>query len=83
VIETRYLKILVAVDGFKESTNAAIGLAKNKSTYNSLERYEASIRGMNILAKQLLGSTASGVMTYAHCTVVEVRLHYDRELFFF
>jgi hypothetical protein len=61
----------------------AIGLAKNKSTYNSLERYEASIRGMNILAKQLLGSTASGVMTYAHCTVVEVKLHYDRELFFF
>jgi nucleotide-binding universal stress UspA family protein len=30
-------------------------------------------RGMSEFAKQLLGSTAVGVVTYAHCTVIVVK----------
>ncbi len=30
-------------------------------------------RGMSGFAKQLLGSTALGVVTYAHCTVIVVK----------
>jgi nucleotide-binding universal stress UspA family protein len=147
LIEAKYSKILVAVDGSKESMNAArhaIGLARKdgarlivimamrlpssygwspaESPYtwqkkyakerkkwfeeieilakeskvkirtkivestmstqetivkyaeeNNVEAIVVGTRGMSGFAKQLLGSTALGVVTYAHCTVIVVR----------
>jgi nucleotide-binding universal stress UspA family protein len=40
---------------------------------NNVEAIVVGTRGMSGFAKQLLGSTALGVVTYAHCTVIVVR----------
>ena len=46
VIKKRYFKILVAIDGSKESVNSAryaVGLGKRESLCNSHNGYDASI----------------------------------------
>ena len=40
---------------------------------HNMEVVVVGTRGMSGFAKQLLGSTALGVVTYAHCTVIVVK----------
>jgi nucleotide-binding universal stress UspA family protein len=40
---------------------------------NNVTAIVVGTRGMCGFAKQLLGSTALGVVTYAHCTVIVAR----------
>lgn len=40
---------------------------------NNVTAIVVGTRGMSGFAKQLLGSTALGVVTYAHCTVIVAR----------
>lgn len=56
-----------------ESTMSAQGTIVKYAEEHNLEVVVVGTRGMSGFAKQLLGSTALGVVTYAHCTVIVVK----------
>jgi nucleotide-binding universal stress UspA family protein len=56
-----------------ESTMSAQGTIVKYAEEHNMEVVVVGTRGMSGFAKQLLGSTALGVVTYAHCTVIVVK----------
>jgi nucleotide-binding universal stress UspA family protein len=56
-----------------ESTMSAHGTIVEYAEEHNVEVIVVGTRGMSGFAKQLLGSTALGVVTYAHCTVMVVK----------
>ena len=56
-----------------ESTMSTQGAIVNYAEENNVDAIVIGTRGMSGFAKQLLGSIALGVVTYAHCTVIVVR----------
>jgi nucleotide-binding universal stress UspA family protein len=56
-----------------ESTMSAQGTIVKYAEEQKMEVVVVGTRGMSGFAKQLLGSTALGVVTYAHCTVIVVK----------
>jgi nucleotide-binding universal stress UspA family protein len=56
-----------------ESTMSAQGTIVKYAEEHNVEAIVVGTRGMSGFAKQLLGSTALGVVTYAHCTVIVVK----------
>jgi nucleotide-binding universal stress UspA family protein len=56
-----------------ESTMSAQGTIVKYAEEHNMEVVVVGTRGTSGFAKQLLGSTALGVVTYAHCTVIVVR----------
>jgi nucleotide-binding universal stress UspA family protein len=56
-----------------ESTMSAQGSIVKYAEEHNMEVVVVGTRGMSGFAKQLLGSTALGVVTYAHCTVIVVK----------
>jgi nucleotide-binding universal stress UspA family protein len=56
-----------------ESTISAERTIVKYAEENNVTAIVVGTRGMSGFAKQLLGSTALGVVTYAHCTVIVAR----------
>jgi nucleotide-binding universal stress UspA family protein len=56
-----------------ESTMSAQGTIVKYAEEHNVEAIVVGTIGMSGFAKQLLGSTALGVVTYAHCTVIVVK----------
>jgi nucleotide-binding universal stress UspA family protein len=56
-----------------ESTMSAQGTIVRYAKEHNVDAIVVGTRGMSGFAKQLLGSTALGVVTYAHCTVIVVK----------
>jgi nucleotide-binding universal stress UspA family protein len=56
-----------------ESTMSAQGTIVKYAEERNVGTIVVGTRGMSGFAKQLLGSTALGVVTYAHCTVIVVK----------
>jgi nucleotide-binding universal stress UspA family protein len=56
-----------------EGTMSAQGTIVKYAEEHNVDVIVVGTRGMSGFAKQLLGSTALGVVTYAHCTVIVVR----------
>jgi nucleotide-binding universal stress UspA family protein len=56
-----------------ESTMSAQGTIVRYAKEHNVDAIVVGTRGMSGFAKQLLGSTALGVATYAHCTVIVVK----------
>ena len=56
-----------------ESTMPTQGAIVKYAEENKVDAIVVGTRGMSGFAKQLLGSIALGVVTYAHCTVIVVR----------
>jgi nucleotide-binding universal stress UspA family protein len=56
-----------------ESTMSAQGTIVKYAEEHNVDVIVVGTRGMSGFAKQLLGSTALGVVTYAHCTVIVVK----------
>jgi nucleotide-binding universal stress UspA family protein len=56
-----------------ESTMSTEGTIVKYAEENNANAIVIGTRGMSGFAKQLLGSTALGVVTYAHCTVIVAR----------
>jgi nucleotide-binding universal stress UspA family protein len=56
-----------------ESTMSAERTIVKYAEENNVTAIVVGTRGMSGFAKQLLGSTALGVVTYAHCTVIVAR----------
>jgi nucleotide-binding universal stress UspA family protein len=56
-----------------ESTMSAERTIVKYAEENNVTAIVVGTRGMCGFAKQLLGSTALGVVTYAHCTVIVAR----------
>lgn len=56
-----------------ESTTSTEGTIIKYAEENNVSAIVVGTRGMSGFAKQLLGSTALGVVTYAHCTVIVAR----------
>jgi nucleotide-binding universal stress UspA family protein len=56
-----------------ESTMSAQGTIVKYAEEHNMEVVVLGTRGTGGFAKQLLGSTALGVVTYAHCTVIVVK----------
>ena len=56
-----------------ESTMSAQGTIVKYAEEHNMEVVVVGTRGTSGFAKQLLGSTALGVVTYAHCTVIVVK----------
>ena len=56
-----------------ESTMSAQGTIVRYAEEHNVKAIVVGTRGMSGFAKQLLGSTALGVVTYAHCTVIVVK----------
>jgi nucleotide-binding universal stress UspA family protein len=56
-----------------EGTMSAQGTIVKYAEEHNVDVIVVGTRGMSGFAKQLLGSTALGVVTYAHCTVIVVK----------
>src|ERR671910_578690 len=56
-----------------EGTMSAQGTIVKYAEEHNVDVIVVGTRGMSGFAKQLLGSTALGVVTYAHCTVMVVK----------
>ena len=56
-----------------ESTMSAQGTIVRYAKEHNVDAIVVGTRGTSGFAKQLLGSTALGVVTYAHCTVIVVK----------
>jgi nucleotide-binding universal stress UspA family protein len=56
-----------------ESTMSTQGTIVKYAEEHNMEVIVIGTRGISGFAKQLLGSTALGVVTYAHCTVIVVK----------
>jgi nucleotide-binding universal stress UspA family protein len=56
-----------------ESTKSAQEAIVKYAEEHNIDAIIVGTRGMSGFAKQLLGSTALGVVTYAHCTVIVVK----------
>jgi nucleotide-binding universal stress UspA family protein len=56
-----------------EGTMSAQGTIVKYAEEHNVDVIVVGTRGMRGFAKQLLGSTALGVVTYAHCTVIVVK----------